>query len=58
MFAAVTADARRAAVKALRSFGACYRAAYLCFCGGEHHTEFPPGTWAMVRRFGTQVTSH
>jgi len=57
VFAAVTAEARRAAVKALRSFRAWYRHAYQCFCQGERHTEFPPGTWGMARRFGTQVAA-
>ena len=57
VFAAVTAEARRAAVKALRSFRAWYRHAYQCFCQGERHTEFPPGTWGMARRFGAQVAS-
>ncbi|MBW2463879.1 MAG: transposase [Deltaproteobacteria bacterium] len=57
VFAAVTAEARRAAVKALRSFRAWYRHAYQCFCHGERHTEFPPGTWGMARLFGAQVAS-
>ena len=56
-FAAVTAEARRAAVRALRSLRAWYRHAYECFCHGERDTEFPPGTWGMARRFGAEVAA-
>ena len=48
-FAAVTAEAWRAAVAKLRSFRQWYRRAYERYRSGDRQVEFPPGTWALVR---------
>ena len=56
-FSAQTRKAWLDAMKRLRAFRRAYRAAYAAWCSGDRDTEFPLGTWWVVRHAGaTAVT--
>ena len=51
-FSALSRDRWREAVRRLRGFRAAYRRAYAAWRSGHRETEFPPGTWWVVRYAG------
>jgi hypothetical protein len=56
-FSALTRKAWLDAMKGLRAFRSAYRAAYVAWRSGDRDTEFPLGTWWVVRHAGaTAVT--
>jgi putative transposase len=56
-FSALTRKVWLDAMKALRAFRSAYRAAYAAWRSGDRDTEFPLGTWWVVRYAGaTAVT--
>ncbi len=55
LFAAVTREAYKRAVKELRAFRQAYREALLLWRGGSRDVEFPWGTFAMVHRLGARA---
>jgi putative transposase len=56
-FSAQTRKAWLDAMKRLRAFRRAYRAAYAAWCSGDRDTEFPVGSWWVVRHAGaTAVT--
>ena len=56
-FSALTRARWLEAVKRLRAFRVAYRAAYQAWRRGDRDTEFPRGTWWVVRYAGAAVAA-
>ena len=54
-FAAMSRDAHREALRALRDWRRAYREALAAWRNGQRDAEFPAGTWWMVRFAGAKV---